>query len=150
MRAPVELHAENIMSSFSKSCGFSLLFCSLVILPVRAQSLSQVSAIVFDDNSAAANAPTDPLGRTTPSGSVLGFLQAAQSGDYSIAAQYLQMSAARRQAEGEQLATQAQGCDGQLAPSPGAFEKLHPARRNSAGRRSARPAEARHHVVGRR
>ncbi|MFZ1140413.1 MAG: mechanosensitive ion channel family protein [Candidatus Sulfotelmatobacter sp.] len=53
----------------------------------------------------AATAPVDPLGRTTPSGTMLGFLQAAQSGDYGIAAQYLQMSAARRQSEGEQLAT---------------------------------------------
>ena len=52
----------------------------------------------------AASAPVDPLGRTTPSGTMLGFLQAAQSGDYGIAAQYLQMSAARRQSEGEQLA----------------------------------------------
>lgn len=51
-------------------------------------------------------APTDPLGRATPSGSILGFLQAAQSNDYSIAAQYLQMSAGRRQAEGEQIASQ--------------------------------------------
>ena len=42
----------------------------------------------------------------TPSGAVLGFLQAAQSGNYSIAAQYLQMSAARRQTEGEQIASQ--------------------------------------------
>jgi MscS family membrane protein len=50
--------------------------------------------------------PSDPLGRTTPSGSVLGFLQAAQSGNNTIAAQYLQMSAARRQSEGEQLAAQ--------------------------------------------
>ena len=49
-------------------------------------------------------APSDPLNRTTPSGSVLGFLQAATSGDYSIAAQYLQMGAARRQSEGEQTA----------------------------------------------
>jgi MscS family membrane protein len=52
------------------------------------------------------NSSSDPLGRTTPSGAVLGFLQAAQSGNYSIAAQYLQMSAARRQAEGEQTASQ--------------------------------------------
>ncbi len=37
---------------------------------------------------------------------MLGFLQAAQSGNYSIAAQYLQMSSARRQAEGEQIASQ--------------------------------------------
>jgi len=47
----------------------------------------------------------DPLGRNTPSDSVLGFLKAATSGDYNIAAQYLQMSAARRQSEGEQTAT---------------------------------------------
>jgi MscS family membrane protein len=36
---------------------------------------------------------------------MLGFLQAAQAGDYGIAAQYLQMSPARRQSEGEQMAT---------------------------------------------
>ncbi len=47
----------------------------------------------------------DPLGRNTPSNSVLGFLKAATSGDYNIAAQYLQMSTARRQSEGEQTAT---------------------------------------------
>ena len=51
------------------------------------------------------NAPTDPLGRNTPSNSVLGFLKAATAGDYNIAAQYLQMSAAHRQSEGEQTAT---------------------------------------------
>jgi MscS family membrane protein len=46
----------------------------------------------------------DPLGRNTPSNSVLGFLKAATSGDYNIAAQYLQRSGARRQSEGEQTA----------------------------------------------
>jgi MscS family membrane protein len=46
------------------------------------------------------------LGRTTPSGAALGFLKAAESGDYTIAAQYLQMSAAHRQAAGEETATQ--------------------------------------------
>jgi MscS family membrane protein len=54
---------------------------------------------------AAASAAVDPLGRTTPSGTMLGFLQAAQAGDYGIAAQYLQMSPARRQSEGEHMAT---------------------------------------------
>lgn len=53
---------------------------------------------------AAANNPVDPLGRATPTGTMLGFLQAAQAGDYGIAAQYLQMSPARRQSEGEQMA----------------------------------------------
>jgi MscS family membrane protein len=51
-----------------------------------------------------ANATTDPLGRNTPSNSVLGFLKAATAGDDSIAAQYLQMNPAHRQAEGEQTA----------------------------------------------
>jgi MscS family membrane protein len=49
---------------------------------------------------------TDPLNRTTPSGSILGFLQAAQSGNYTLAAQYLQMSAAHRQSQGEQVASE--------------------------------------------
>jgi MscS family membrane protein len=49
--------------------------------------------------------PTDPLGRNTPSDAVLGFLKAATAGDYSIAAQYLQMSPAHRQTDGDQTAT---------------------------------------------
>ncbi|HTS35023.1 MAG TPA: mechanosensitive ion channel domain-containing protein [Candidatus Solibacter sp.] len=52
----------------------------------------------------AAGGSSDPLNRTTPSGTVLGFLQAAQDGNNSIAAQYLQMTAARRQTEGEDMA----------------------------------------------
>ncbi|HXM65848.1 MAG TPA: mechanosensitive ion channel family protein [Candidatus Acidoferrum sp.] len=55
-----------------------------------------------------ANSPpktgTDPLSRETPYGTVYGFLEAAQAGNYSIAAQYLQMSPARRQAQGDALA----------------------------------------------
>src|SRR5580692_8040298 len=54
--------------------------------------------------STSSNLPTDALGRGTPYGTVFGFLQAAQSGNYSIAEQYLQMSAGRRQSEGETLA----------------------------------------------
>ena len=51
------------------------------------------------------SATADPLGRDTPSGTLYGFLQAAQAGNYSTAAQYLQMSAARRQSQGEDFAT---------------------------------------------
>src|SRR5580700_10104002 len=54
--------------------------------------------------SATGVATTDPLGRDTPSGTLYGFLQAAQSGNYYTAAQYLQMSAARRQTQGEDIA----------------------------------------------
>jgi len=49
-------------------------------------------------------AAADPLGRDTPSGTVLGFLQAAQAGNYKLAADYLQMSAVRRQSQGPDLA----------------------------------------------
>jgi MscS family membrane protein len=70
-------------------------------LPLGAQ-LALAQAPQNSAAPASANAPGDPLGRNTPSNSILGFLKAAQDGDYKIAAQYLQMSAARRQAEGEQ------------------------------------------------
>jgi MscS family membrane protein len=49
-------------------------------------------------------ASADALGRETPSGTVLGFLQAAQAGNYKAAADYLQMAAARRQSQGADLA----------------------------------------------
>ena len=48
----------------------------------------------------------DPLGRETPNGTLFGFLQAVQAENYATAAQYLQMSPARRTALGEQIATE--------------------------------------------
>jgi MscS family membrane protein len=77
--------------------------CLGTCLTSAGAALSQV--VPSSTATTAANAPADPLGRTTPSGAMLGFLQAAQAGDYGIAAQYLQMSPARRQSEGEQMAT---------------------------------------------
>jgi MscS family membrane protein len=53
---------------------------------------------------AAAKTVSDPLNRDTPSGTVFGFLQAAQSGSYQTASEYLQMSASRRQSDGAELA----------------------------------------------
>jgi MscS family membrane protein len=50
--------------------------------------------------------PTDPLGRQTPNGTLFGFLQAMQAGNYATAAQYLQLSPAKRSSQGEQLATE--------------------------------------------
>ena len=51
-----------------------------------------------------ATSPADPLGRETPSGTVFGFLQVAQAGNYRAAADYLQMSGVRRQSQGPDLA----------------------------------------------
>jgi len=93
-----------IMPLFHKPIFFlilSLSFCAS--LPATAQSA--LSGLLSSSTTASTSStPTDPLNRTTPSGAVLGFLQAAQSGNYSIAAQYLQMSAAHRQSDGEEIA----------------------------------------------
>jgi MscS family membrane protein len=48
--------------------------------------------------------PADPLGRTTPQGSVLGFLKAAEADDYKKAAKYL--DGKRSDEQGQELATQ--------------------------------------------
>jgi MscS family membrane protein len=86
------------MSSCLK--GFALLvLCFVLCATAPAQSSLGQILQPAPAPSAPASAPTDALGRSTPSGTVLGFLQAAQEGNYTIAAQYLQMSPARRQAE---------------------------------------------------
>jgi MscS family membrane protein len=53
---------------------------------------------------APASPKADVLGRTTPSGTVLGFLRAEQDGNDKAAADYLQMSTGRRQTQGPELA----------------------------------------------
>jgi MscS family membrane protein len=48
----------------------------------------------------------DPYGRETPRRSALGFLRAAQNGNYPVAAMYLQLSDSERRRQGEVLARQ--------------------------------------------
>ncbi len=90
------------MRSFSKTIFLLAVFLAAILSASAQSPLS--SLLQSPTTTSTSNSPTDPLNRTTPSGAVLGFLQAAQSGDHSIAAQYLQMTAARRQSEGEDLA----------------------------------------------
>ena len=94
------------MSSSSRTFS-SLLIVFLLASPL-APAQSALSGLLPSSTTttSTSSTPADPLGRATPSGSVLGFLQAAQSGNLSIAAQYLQLSASRRQTEGEQIASQ--------------------------------------------
>ncbi len=81
-----------------------LLLGLAISLPVLAHQL--LPGLPNKTAEAASGSPSaDPLGRSTPSGTLYGFLQAAQAGNYSIAAQYLQMSPARRQTQGEDVAT---------------------------------------------
>lgn len=77
-----------------------LTLCLALSLPGSAQ----ISQILQTESVKEKAGPTDPLGRQTPNGTLFGFLQAMQGGDYPSAAQYLQMSPARRAAQGEQLA----------------------------------------------
>lgn len=90
------------MSKFFKAVCW-LAIGAAFSLPAAAQSvLSQI--LQPSTPTTSSKATTDQFGRETPYGTIFGFLQAAQAGDYSIAAQYLQMSNARRQSEGDTLA----------------------------------------------
>lgn len=95
-----------MFNSLKLDVSKAIVFFSLAltaVAPLSAQSpLSQLL-----QSAAPAGTPakaSDQLGRDTPYGTVYGFLQAAQSQEYSIAAQYLQMSAATRQSQGDTLA----------------------------------------------
>jgi MscS family membrane protein len=76
--------------------------CLAASLPLAAQTA--LGQLLDPKSAAPSKLSSDSLGRETPYGTVFGFLSAAQSGRYSIAAQYLQMSAAQRRSEGEVLA----------------------------------------------
>jgi MscS family membrane protein len=89
------------MFSFLKPARW-LLLCLAIASPALAYQLLPVEP----SKTGTATTPTaDPLGRDTPGGTLYGFLQAAQAGNFSTAAQYLQMSTARRQTQGEDIAT---------------------------------------------
>ncbi len=85
-----------------KKLALLVLVVSISLHGLMAQSVT--SLLPGGAQAQAPPAPTDELGRGTPSGTVLGFLQAAQAGNYPTAADYLQMSTARRQSQGPDLA----------------------------------------------
>ena len=86
-----------------KKLALFVLFVSVSLHGLMAQSVT--SLLPGGAHAQAATpAPADELGRGTPSGAVFGFLQAAQAGNYKTAADYLQMSTARRQSQGADLA----------------------------------------------
>src|SRR5271166_841799 len=89
-----------------KLASLVLIVCAsllgLMPAPLAAQSVPSLLK-PGAQNQAPASPSTDPLGRDTPSGTVLGFLQAAQDGNERTAADYLQLSAARRQSQGPDL-----------------------------------------------
>src|ERR1700733_2345393 len=89
-----------------KSALIFLPFALALLLALAASAPAQsVTGLLTGTNAKNPSATsTDQLGRSNPSGTVLGFLQTAQSGSYEAAADYLQMSAVRRQSQGADLA----------------------------------------------
>ena len=92
------------LSHKASRAAILLTLSCLVFSLSETRAFAQIPIAPITGTPATSTSPTDPLNRSTPAGTVLGFLQAAQHGENSIAAQYFQMSAARRQSEGEQLA----------------------------------------------
>jgi MscS family membrane protein len=95
------------MFDFSKTHWFKgivLLACAVSASALLSAQSPLTQLLQTSPAATSASKPSDPLGRDTPYGTVFGFLQAAQSGNNGIAAQYLQMSPARRQTEGESMA----------------------------------------------
>ena len=78
----------------------------ILCLFLGVSSWAQVNPILQPSNAKSPEkaSSTDALGRQTPNGTLYGFLQAMQAGNYLTAAQYLQLSPARRARDGEQLA----------------------------------------------
>src|SRR5258708_25941363 len=92
------------MSSCLKGIVISVL-CVAACLPATAQNTLNQMSQPSTTASHSANAPVEPLGRETPSGTGFGFLAEAQSRNYSTAAPYLQLSPAPPPSDGAQRAT---------------------------------------------
>src|SRR5580765_2242246 len=89
---------------FMKKLSLLILLACIFANPVLAQSVNGLLRGGSQTPEPAA-AQADPLGRETPSGTVFGFLQVTQTGNYKSAADYLQMSGVRRQSQGAELAS---------------------------------------------
>jgi MscS family membrane protein len=89
-----------------KKLALLVLAASVSLSGLEAQSAGQSVTKVLQGAAAAPSSThsADQLGRDTPAGAVVGFLQTAQSGNYQAAADYLQMSTAHRQSQGSDLA----------------------------------------------
>ena len=86
----------------SKISRWMLLSFLLFAVPAMAQE-NPLSAVTAQTKPPEPAKPVDPLGRTNPRSTVLGFLQAAQSAQPDSAAQYFQASRSRRPADDQKI-----------------------------------------------
>src|SRR5437899_1799763 len=94
------------MKSILRYCAFLTLSLAMVLAAGVQAAGQETEKPNAQKDEHAQDEAIDPLGRSTPHGTVVGFLQAAQSGKYKDAAQYLQLSRRERASEGERLAQQ--------------------------------------------
>jgi len=136
------------MSTFSKTICFLILSLA-ACLPLPAQSLL-TQIVPAAAPASTPSKPSDSLDRETPDGTVFGFLRAADADNYSLAAQYLQLSPARRLTEGDALAMKLdvvmnRAFVGNLTPShqpEGTPQEDVPLDRQKVGKLSAGDVEA--------
>ncbi len=77
-----------------------LLCCTLTFVAFSFPAVGEDAAASAPAAKPAKPLPEDPLGRSTPYGTVIGFLQAANKADYELASKYLEgKQSARRKAE---------------------------------------------------
>lgn len=92
-----------ITMSHESSRAACLFICLLVCCAQALQVRAAVPAPPPQQAQQIPEKPKDPLGRDTPRGTVLGFVQAAQGKNYDKAMEYLQFSEARKKTEGQSL-----------------------------------------------
>src|SRR6266436_5085262 len=76
--------------SSSRSGACMVRLCTILLASLLLTTLACTAQIPGVPSKPAATAATDPLGRETPRGTIMGFLHAAQDENYSLAAQYFQ------------------------------------------------------------
>lgn len=83
-------------------CSKFLVFALLCVLATPAKfNWLNASVVASPEGAAPSSTPADPLGRDTPRGTILGFIHAAQSENYSTAIQYFQPEHSRSRAAQE-------------------------------------------------
>jgi len=88
---------------------FALLFCVPAVSQIPGLGVSQAAVAPTAAAKQEPAVPSDPLGRETPRGTLLGFIKAAQDERYNIAVQYFQPPTNRRrrsEEDDEELAAQ--------------------------------------------
>jgi MscS family membrane protein len=69
----------------------------VAMLAMTPLASAQIPGLPNSDAPPAAEAPVDPMGRTTPRDAIVGFSRAVDRGDFMAAARYLQLKGAQRQ-----------------------------------------------------